>query len=258
METQNVTQIDVAYPEASDLHLRISVGACRLKIIPGEGEAWIAGTYDDPTGKLPAKILQEGGTVSIAQERDWADIFGWFGGVPTFDLSLGKDRPYMLTLETGASESRFDLGGLPLSRLVVKHGAGKMEIDFSAPNPQEMSLLTLRGGASGMEIGNLANANFAEMSIEGGVASFKFDFGGTLHRNAHARISTGMSSVEIQVPASTAAKIISESLVGGLDLGDGFTKKEGAFWTEAALAGNTPLLTIRTSVALGSLHLRTT
>ena len=254
---KDVTEINVAYPETGDLHLRIGVGACRLKIRPGEGEAWVTGTYDDPTGTLPAKILQEGGTVRITQERNWADVFGWFGGAPTFDLALGKARPYMLTLESGASENTFDLGGLPISRLAVKHGAGKVDINFSTPNPQAMSLFSISAGAGGMEVKNLANANLAEMNIEGGAASYKFDFGGTLQRNAHVKISTGLSSVDIYVPASTAAKITSESLVGGLDLGDGFTKKEGAFWTEAALAGDTPVLTIHTSVALGALRLRT-
>lgn len=254
---KDVTKINVAYPETGDLHLRIGVGACRLKIRPGEGEAWVTGTYDDPTGTLPAKILQKGGTVRITQEPNWADLFGWSGGAPTFDLALGKARPYMLTLESGASENTFDLGGLPISRLAVKHGAGKVDINFSAPNPQAMSLLSISAGAGGMEVKNLANANLAEMSIEGGAASYKFDFGGTLQRNAHVKISTGLSSVDIHVPASTAAKITSESLVGGLDLGDGFTKKEGAFWTEAALAGDTPVLTIHTSIALGALRLRT-
>jgi hypothetical protein len=258
MTSQDVTEINVAYPEASDLQLRITVGACRLKIKPGEGDAWITGSYEDPTGKLPAKILQEGGTVRITQSHSWTDILGWFGGVPTFDLALGKVRPYTLALESGASENKFDLGGLPISRLVAKQGAGKMEIDFSAPNTQAMSLLNLGAGAAGMELRNLANANFAEMSVDGGAAAYKFDFGGTLQRNAHVKISTGMSSVEIRVPAATAAKITSESLVGGLDIGDGFTKKEGAFWTQGALAGNTPVLTIHTSVALGALRLRTT
>lgn len=254
---KDVTKINVACPETGDLHLRIGVGACRLKIRPGEGEAWVTGTYDDPTGTLPVKILQEGGTVRITQERHWADLFGWSGGAPTFDLALGKARPYMLTLESGASENTFDLGGLPISRLAVKHGAGKVDINFSVPNPQAMSLLSISAGAGGMEVKNLANANLAEMSVEGGAASYKFDFGGTLQRNAHVKISTGLSSVDIFVPASTAAKITSESLVGGLDLGDGFTKKEGAFWTGAALAGDTPVLTIHTSVALGALRLRT-
>lgn len=72
------------------------------------------------------------------------------------------------------------------------------------------------------------------------------------------RISTAVSSVEISVPAATAARIYPESLMGGLDVGDGFMKKEGAFWTEAALAGETPALAIHTNVALGALRLRVT
>jgi hypothetical protein len=35
-------------------------------------------------------------------------------------------------------------------------------------------------------------------------------------------------------------------------------KKEGAFWTEAAMAGKTPVLTIHANVAIGALSLRTT
>jgi len=258
METKDVTTINVAYPEADDLHLRIDVGACRLNIAPGDGETWVTGTYDDPTGKLPVRISQEGGIVRISQERDWTAFFDVFGRPPTFDLALGAGRPFALTLETGASENRLDLGGLPISRLELKVGAGKIEIDFSAPNPQEMSLISLTGGAGGIEICNLASANFAEMSVDGGAAGFEFDFGGALQRDAHVKISTGVSSVVVQVPAATTAKISTESVLGDLSIGDGFMKKEGSFWTEAALAGNAPVLTIQASVSLGSLHLRTT
>jgi hypothetical protein len=250
--------MQVTYPDAEDLHLRFAVGACRLKIRPGEDEPWVAGTYTDPSGALPVRIRETNGTVRIGQRRKWAEMFGWLGGVPTFDLALGTGRPYRLTVETGASECTLDLGGLPLTRLTIRHGAGRMEVDFSAANPTEMSRLTMSGGAGGMELHHLAHANVADVRIDGGAAAYVFDFGGTLQRDGNVRISTGVSSVEIRVPASTAAKIVSESLMGGLDLGDGFTKQEGAFWTTAAVAEETPALTIRTSVALGALKLRVT
>jgi hypothetical protein len=48
------------------------------------------------------------------------------------------------------------------------------------------------------------------------------------------------------------------STLGSVDLGDGFTKREGAFLTEAALRGVDPVLRIRAGVRLGSLQLRTT
>lgn len=258
MKDPDVTDISIAYPEAADRHLRISVGACRLVIRPGEGPEWVTGSYRDPTRSLPCRIAQEGGTVRITQEYHWADTLGRMGGFPvTFDLVLGKTQPYALTLETGASEGDLDLGGLPITRLAAKQGAGKIGIGFSAPNPTPMSALTLSNGASGIEMMNLANANCAEMDVEGGAAAYEFDFGGQLQQNMSVRISTGVSSVAIRVPATTAAKIASETVLGSVDVGDGYMKKEGAFWTEAALAGKTPLVTIQAKLALGSLRIRT-
>lgn len=173
MSEAKVTEINIPYPEEGEAHLRLNVGACRLKVRPGGGEALVSGTYEDPTGTLPLNIIQDGSTVRITQGRSVVDWFGVFSGVPRFDLALGTARPYILTFEGGASENVLDLGGLPLSRLVIKHGAGKLDIDFSAPNPHEMSLLELGSGAGGMEIRNLANANFAEMRVDGGAASYQ-------------------------------------------------------------------------------------
>ena len=59
------TKIDVAYPEASDLHLKLGVGACRIKVSPGDSAAWVAGTYDDLSGALPCKVEQQGGMPRI-------------------------------------------------------------------------------------------------------------------------------------------------------------------------------------------------
>ena len=252
-----VSQISVAYPEAEALHLKIRAGGCRFKIKPGDGMEWVSGTYEYPSGMRATKIDRKGGTVKLTQEHDVGDLGGYFSGVPQFELTLGKTRPYMLTLEIGASESSFDLGGLPINHLVIKQGAGKVDFDFSAPNPQAMTSLDLTAGAVNMEMKNLANANFSDMIVDGGAASYKFDFGGVLQRNAQVKITAGVSSVEIHVPSSTSARIVSKTTLGGLDIGDGFTKKEGAFSTEAALARKDPMLAIFASVTLGSLILRT-
>ena len=45
-------------------------------------------------------------------------------------------------------------------------------------------------------------------------------------------------------------------MLGGLNIGDGFTKKDGAFWTEAAIKGQTPLLTIDANISLGGLTIK--
>jgi hypothetical protein len=253
------TPINIAYPAAQDLHLRIALGACRFKAKPDEGDAWVAGTYNDPTDRRSARIIEEGQSVTITEmEPSFEQIPSVFGGVPRYELGFGKERPFAMTIETGASEFDLDLGGVPLSQLMVRQGAGKFELDFSVPNPQPMELLEVSSGAAGIELANLANANFSEMRLSGGAAGYELDFGGTLLRDAQVSIETGLSGVEVTVPAATAARIVAETTLGSVDVGDGFTKREGAFLTEGALSGEAPVLAIRAGVRLGSLRLRAT
>ena len=253
------TPINVAHPAAENLHLRIALGACRFKARPGEGDAWVAGTYHDPTDRRPPRILEEGASVTITEaEPSFERIPAVLGGVPRYELGFGKGSPFALTIETGASEFDLDLGGVPLSRLMVRQGAGKFELDFSVPNPEPMELLEVSSGAAGIELANLANANFSEMRLSGGAAGYELEFGGTLLRDAQVSIETGLSGVELSVPAATAARVFAETTLGSVEVGDGFTKREGAFLTEGALSGDAPILAIRAGVRLGSLRLRAT
>ena len=68
-------------------------------------------------------------------------------------------------------------------------------------------------------------------------------------------IETGMSGVEVAVPASTVARIVAETTLGSVEVGDGFAKKEDAFLTTGAMGEVAPVLTIRAGVSLWSLRL---
>ena len=253
-----VTPIHIAYPAADEPQLRIAVGACRLKARPAEDEEWVAGTYHDPTDRRLLRLIEDEAGATITEEQpSFGQIPAAFGGATRYELEFGKERPFALTIETGASDFDMDLGGVPLSRLVVRQGAGKFELDFSQPNPAKMELLDVTTGAAGIELENLVNANFSEMRLSGGAAGYELDFGGTLSHDAEVSIETGVSAVTVSVPVSTAASVAAETTLGSVDVGDGFTKKEGAFLTEPALSGNGPVLKIRAGVRLGLLQLRT-
>lgn len=257
MDERNTHRVDVAYPSGAErLTLKIGVGACRLKIAPGS-DRFVSGTYTDPTGALPLKLASEDGAVRITQGYSLSAALR-FAGVPTFDLALGTGKPFTCTLESGASELSLDLGGLPITELTLRQGAGKLTCDFSRPSAETMSLLRVDAGAVALELRNLANAGLAEMIVDGGAASYDLDFGGSLRRDARARITAGASAVLIRIPSSTAAKVAPECEIGSLEIGDGLTKKAGMFWTEAAVAGKTPVLTVDARVTLGSLRLQVT
>ncbi|HYQ79898.1 MAG TPA: hypothetical protein VEP68_00280 [Anaeromyxobacteraceae bacterium] len=248
--------VEIAHPATGPLRLSLAVGACRLTLKPGDAEPWVAGSYADPSGALPYKVSGEGGSARISQEARVAEMLGLFKGAPVFDLRLGSGRPFDLSVESGASDNVLELGGLPLTGLVLRQGAGKLACRFSAPNPAEMAKLEVEAGAVGLEIAGLGHANFGEMRLDGGAAAYDLDFSGALRRDGRVRISTGVSAVTLRIPAATAAKVFPEAILGGLDVGDGFTKKEGAFCTQAALAGGTPVLIVEAKVALGSLALK--
>jgi hypothetical protein len=90
--------------------------------------------------------------------------------------------------------------------------------------------------------------------VDGGQADCLFDFSGELRSPAQGKITIPQGSVEMHVPASKAARITVETF-GAVDLGDGFSKKSGAFWNQAALAGQAPVLKIQVTVLMGTMRL---
>lgn len=256
MPEPTTEEINVAFPEASERRLQIRVSPGQLKLAPGTGGEWVTGTYHDPTGILPLEVEERGGTVRIGQRftRNRPHL----KGMPVFDLRLGTANTYSLTIEAGANEEiACELGGLPLTRFEIKHGAGKVRAGFSTPNAAAMERLHLSAGATDVELSNLANANAAEIDVEIGAAALRLDFGGTLTRDAQARITAGAASVEIVVPSTVAAKIKPQATLGGVQVGDGFETREGGYWTKAAVEGGTPVLTIEAKIAVSGLKLRT-
>jgi hypothetical protein len=263
--------LDIPFPEADHRRLNVAVGACRLITRPGRSMSdaewtedaagmeqagrWVTGLYYGPIEALPLQISQENGTVRISQRQEWEEVVRLLESKPTLDLTLGKAMPYELDVDTGASDTYLDLGGLPLTELNLKQGAGRFVVDFTAPNPAELNRIHLGSGASSIEMMSLANSNAGELKIEGGAASYKLDFQGMLRRPMHVKISAAMSAVDLVIPASTPARITYRPVMGGANIGDGFLKKDGAYWTESATADLQPMLSIEVTLTMGSLNL---
>jgi len=141
------TPINVDYPSSDDLRLRIALGACRFRADPGEGEAWITGICHDPTDKRAPRIVEDEGTVRITEsEPSFERIPAVFGGVPRYELAIGKGRPFALTVETGASEFEMELGGVPVSSLMVRQEWASSNSVSPLPTPIRWSCSRSRAG----------------------------------------------------------------------------------------------------------------
>jgi hypothetical protein len=249
----DVQKIDVPYPSAADLALRLHLGPCRIRFTASDGPSWITGSYTDPSRTFPLELVADGGRATIAQRFE----FRMFetAALPILELVIARTRPFALEIEAGASENAYDLSGLPLTRLSIKGGAGRFEVDFATPNPSEMSRLEISMGAGAFTARHLANANFAELRLGGGVSASTLDFSGELRRDAYVKIDAGLASVDVLVPATTSARVTSKSFAAGTRAVGAFSAKAGTYQTPPALEGKHPLLEIEASVAFGSLGL---
>jgi len=247
-------QIEIPYPETDDPTLVLRTGPCRVRFSASEGTAWVGGTYEDPTGALPLQA-RGGPTTVLSQSFEPAAFTGM--ALPRLDLAFARSRPFALEIQTGAGENAFDLGGLPLSRVSVKAGAGRYEIDFATPNPTAMATLELSAGAGAIAAKHLANANFTTLRFGGGVAACTLDFSGQLLRDASARIDAGLGSVDITVPALTPARVVTKAFASARRSSGGFVSQGDTYYTRPGLQGAHPLLDIEVWLAFGALNLAT-
>jgi hypothetical protein len=253
--TSDVLNIDVPFPTTADLSLQIRLGPCRVRFTPTDGPSFITGTYSDQTRTLPLEVQTQGGVITISQR--FTPMSFSTVDVPRLELGISRARPFALDIQAGASDNSFDLGGLPITRLALKAGAARFETDFSLPNPTPMTLLELGMGAGSFVARHLANANFGELRLGGGMSASTLDFSGTLQRDAHGRIDGGLASVDIFVPASTSARFTAKAFAAGKSV-VGLAAKGDAYFTAHALEGKHPLLELEVSMAFGNLTISAT
>lgn len=255
--TESVTPISIAFPsDASTPHrLRMTLAPIRLRISAADQEEWLTGSFTDPTGQMPLTVQTDGASVRITSNKN-VTAFRKLKA-PVLELKVSTRRPFALSLDLGASDqTQVDLGGIPVTEADIKIGAGQAKFDISTPNPREMELFSLKAGAAELTLLGLGNSNARKIEIDGGAASVSIDFGGRLQRNLDAGIRTGMASTEVVVPKTTAARIRTKTALSGVNVGDGFTVKDGAYSTLAFLGGQQPVLTIDMQSALGSVALK--
>ena len=241
--------------DTDEHHLRVSVGACRLRLHAAGPDQLVQGSYDDPTGTLPLTVAQEYGTVRISQQTRLSDVKGFKAAAPTLDIGVGTGRPVSLQLATGASDVHLDLGGLTLRRVSVRLGAGSAVIGFSAPAGEDFERFDCEAGAASVTITGLGNASPEQATVVGGAATYDLSFDGAPRRDVNAKVTTAGASVVLRVPAETPARIGVVSILAGLTVRDGFQTWEDSFWTQPGVDGQRPLVSVDTSITLGSLEI---
>ncbi len=249
--TQTET-IDVPKPDADSAVVTLNMGAGTLAL-SGGSESLISGTVDYNVAEWKPTVEITGSTVTVRQGGDGnGNISSWPGGnvVNDWELKVG-DVPMELTVNAGAYQGNFNLGGVPLRRLEINDGAATANVRFDEANPEEMTELVYKTGASTVTLTGLANANFEKMSFDGGAGAYTLDFAGELQRDATVDVTSGVSTLTLIVPAGTHAIITSDSAVSSVTT-TGEWSTSGSTYTAA---GDGPTLTINVDTGVSTLNL---
>jgi hypothetical protein len=243
-----VEEISVPAPAGGEARLTLSFGAGELKLAPGATNL-VEGTASYNLDDLKPQVITDGTNVEIKQE-DLLRLVEPSGVKSIWDLKLGSG-PMDLSINAGAYQGDFELGGLALTGLTVKDGAASVDLSFSKPNPVAMTVLRYETGASQVELKGLSNANFSTMLMSSGAGDYTLDFSGDLRRDATITISTGLSNIELVVPRGISATLTADTELTNVNVGSSW-QKDGNRYSQP---GTGPILTFIIKGGAGNLTL---
>ncbi|MEW5873317.1 MAG: toast rack family protein [Chloroflexota bacterium] len=252
--TQEI-DIQVEEPDANEADVLLTFGAGELRLSPGADGYLISGSATFNVEEFQPKIKVNGNKVRL-ETGDFN-----LNGVPSFkeeiknkwDLEFG-DMPMRLSINAGAYQGNFDLGGLSLKALDISDGAADVRLKFSQRNKVEMETLRYITGASNVRLSELGNANFTSMIFRSGAGDYSLDFSGDWQRDAVVTVESGISNVVIIVPEGQAARVYFKGGLTSVDVRGDWQKSGDQY----SLEGNGPVLTINVDMGAGNLQLRTT
>ena len=247
---EKTEDINVKYPDAEEINLNLKFGAGKLTLNPG-ASVLVEGTATYNYIELKPEVNIEDGDVEVRVGDGDLNVFTGLNNIKNeWDLKLG-DKPMNLSIDSGAYDGTLELGGLSLTRLDISDGASDVEINFSQPNPVEMSTFTYNTGASDVKILGLGNANFSLFDFSGGAGDYTLDFSGELQRDASIKIETGLSNMIIIVPEGVNAVVTVEGGLSNVNAGPGWERSGG----DSVQKGEGPTLTFVIEMGAGNLTL---
>ena len=220
----------------------VSVGSSGESLVQGSIEYNVPALKPVATiGDRSVVVRQEfSGILPVNTRNDWR-------------LQFGRGLPMNLTVNTGASSGKWELGGLSLRRFAWTQGAADATLQFSEPNPAELDSLTVNGGAASLTMRGLANANIRSANVTAGAGAITLYFDGQLSQSVSITLDGGVSSIAIYsggnpIRLTLDSKLNAINNSGWQESGNTYSSPE---WATAA----GPKITIRARLGVASLNL---
>jgi hypothetical protein len=175
----------------------------------------------------------------------------------TWNTSFTDKIPISFDVELGLGRGDFDFTGLQVKDLNLSAGASTVMLRFNEPNKGEIEDLNIEAGLSKFEAKNLSNANFSHMKFEGGVGTYRLDFGGTIQREMDVDIELGLGSLTIILPEHFGGKVIYEkNIISNFDIDRDFTEQSDNNYVSSNYYSATGKINFRIEAGLGSVKIK--
>ena len=194
--------------DARELKVDLKFDVGQLEILRAPEDLFAFDLQYDRNHYEPKFSFDEGEHSSLSLDLDSRGGFTGGGKENDLTLRLTDKVPLDLNLTSGVSESRLEMTGIKLRRLLLRGGVGKTEVTFDRPSGQVLESLDVESGVGELIIQGLGNAQVERLDLKGGVGHTELDFTGELGTSqTDARIKVGVGAVKLMIPREADVEI---------------------------------------------------
>lgn len=246
--------INVPMPENTSNVWDVELSPAAAEVnVDAKAEGLVQGTVEYNVPEYKPVVTTNGNRVTIRMDE--------VAGIPPSDvrniwkLSLGQGMPMNLTVNTGASRSTWDLGGLSLRSLNWRQGAADASVQFTAPNPESMSNFRCDVGAGNLTIRGLGNANVNNGVATVGAGNLTLYFDGTLSQDLNLTIEGGAATVTIN-SGGNPVRVTMQNAVAATKSGD-WNASSKEYTSPEWENSSGPKVNITMEIGVGTVNLQT-
>lgn len=143
-------------------------------------------------------------------------------------LFLSPKVDAALEFMIGATDAKFELGGLRITSLALNLAASSTTVRFAQPNVISCTHLQVNGGAAAISLIGLANSRCQTIDFDGNTGTVLLDFSGSWTEKATANVNVAVGAVTLRLPRDVGVRITTEKVLTNFEP-NGLIQKNGAF-----------------------------
>lgn len=250
---------EVAVDGANQADVRIVFGAGDLEVDAGDPGTLFAADFRYNIAEWAPEVGYDVDDHALLVKQG-GDENSW--GIPSdgnirneWDVTLSPSIPISMSLLLGAGRGDMDFTGMQIARLDMDMGAGDFAVRFNQPAQIPMSQMTVRTGASRLEIEGIGNVSPERVVVQGGAGDITLDLTGNWQRSADVNVTAGVGQITLLVPRGVSVRI---GIDGLATIDNDGLEKRGDDYVSDAYGDTEDEINVSITAGIGNIRLEQT